>query len=166
MAKRKGRPPKRSPEIEDRIVALIERGNFRATAVKIVGISQGCLGNWIADDPALKARIEAAENHAESKALEKIEAASDWKAAAWFLERKFPERWAQDHRMDYRKLAQKKLMVEIELLQRQIAGNGGPTIPAGEEDFAQLMREKYGSAEKVFESPAGTNGTNGTNSAH
>ncbi len=45
-------------------------------------------------------KVRAAETQAEAEALEKIRGADDWRAQAWFLERRQPGRWAKRENVD------------------------------------------------------------------
>ena len=56
------------------------------------------MSRWAADDPDLAARIEQAEAVAIRDRLAVITKAADsgtWQAAAWFLERRYPEQWGR-----------------------------------------------------------------------
>jgi len=97
-----GRPTKFTPETRKKILWALRLGNFRRTAAEYAGISERTLADWLAkgeaDDGEHAAFLDdvlEAEQAAEVRALGVIQQAAtrDWKAAAWFLERKFPERY-------------------------------------------------------------------------
>ena len=88
--------------IANRLVDLVRRGNFLAVACKACGVTPSQLHKWLERghsgdshyrDFAL--RLHAAQAEAEIDLVETLnEAASrDWKAAAWKLERKYPDRY-------------------------------------------------------------------------
>lgn len=156
MKKRaRGAPTKKTPERLARIVEIIAGGNFRYVAARAVGITGPTLTKWMAADPELAERVEVAEQQAEIDAVKTIRTAGDWKAMAWFLERKFPERWAQTHKQQadstLKELQAKKLEVEIKILEQEANGRPPEAIPESEEEIARLMREKFGATEKIFD---------------
>jgi hypothetical protein len=100
---RNGRPPKFTPEAREKILFAIRLGNYRKAAADYAGVGERTLSEWLTrgrDESAgpyadfLRDVLEA-EQTAEIRALGVIQQAAkrDWKAAAWFLERKFPERY-------------------------------------------------------------------------
>lgn len=104
MSQRKrGRPSKLTQELQDRIVLSLRAGNYLETAAKANGISKATLYNWL--DKAAKEHspphmafldaIEKAQSEAEQRDVALIAQAAQqqWQAAAWRLERKFPDRW-------------------------------------------------------------------------
>jgi hypothetical protein len=86
-------------------VSVIAAGNFPTTAARACGVAESAFMNWMrlgreGKDPEYAEFVEqvkAAENQAEASAVGRINAAMQdpklWTAAAWFLERKFPDRW-------------------------------------------------------------------------
>ena len=96
---------KLTQEVEDRILAALRAGNFRDPASRAAGITRRTLVRWLAagrDHPRsrfgrFRRAVLEAEKDAEANALNVIIGAGpeDWKAAAWFLERRFPHRWAR-----------------------------------------------------------------------
>jgi len=101
-----GRSSKLTPEIHHKIVNLIKLGNYNETAAEAVGIDVGTFYNWMKKGEAgIKPEyvkffnaIKEAASFSEAHYLSLIhKAASDatWQAAAWFLERKYNERWGR-----------------------------------------------------------------------
>lgn len=114
-----GRPTKLTPEIQERICAAIQQGNYAFVAARCAGISESTFYSWL-DRGAREKRgafaeflesIKKAESIAEAGAIEVVRNASQqsWQAAAWWLERKYPERWARKERVDYRTLTNEQL---------------------------------------------------------
>jgi len=100
------REPKADPTLIKAKVAqflkAVARGNYLNTALRTARISNQAFAHW--SDMARKRQqpyalvfelLEEAEHVAESRMLSIIERAAieDWRAAAWYLERKSPERW-------------------------------------------------------------------------
>jgi hypothetical protein len=114
MSKRKkgGRPPKLAPEILARICDALRAGNYRETAAAYAGVRKSTLYDWLRRGAKAPRGIYRELHDAVEKALADSEARDvaligkaadrDWQAAAWRLERKFPERWGrrQHHDVD------------------------------------------------------------------
>jgi transposase len=102
---RTGRPTKLTPEVQERIVTALRAGNYRETASRHAGISYMTFRRWEMKGEAVKSRkfcefceaIKKAEADAEVRDLELISKAAEeqWQAAAWKLERKYPQRWGR-----------------------------------------------------------------------
>lgn len=114
-----GRPSKISNEIKHKIITAIRAGNYIETASAYAGISKSTLYDWLRrgerekqraeENPRYKIRkseqpfvdfsdaVEKALAEAEVRDVAIIGKASEeqWQAAAWRLERKFPDRWGR-----------------------------------------------------------------------
>jgi hypothetical protein len=105
-----GRSTKLTPGIRDALLEAVRAGLPFERACHLVGIAPATAYQWIArgegrmpERPATPVFVEfaeavkSAEVEAEKLALDRIrEAAEDgrqWTAAAWYLERRHPERW-------------------------------------------------------------------------
>jgi len=98
-----GRPTKFTEETRKKILWALRLGNYRKTAAEYAGISERTLGDWLlqgseqedTDFADFRKEVLEAEQAAEVRALGVIQQAAnrDWKAAAWYLERKFPQRY-------------------------------------------------------------------------
>lgn len=94
-------------EALDRLATMLRAGNYVTVAARAVGVSPDRLAEWLergasshADDRGfveLRERLDRARADAEVRhvALVAAAAAENWQAAAWLLERGFPERWAR-----------------------------------------------------------------------
>lgn len=102
-----GRPTKLTPELQDKICMYLRLGNYIETTCHLVGLPKSTFFNWMAEgrkaqrstnkyakfmDSVFKAMAwsETTDLGRISKA-----AAKDWKAAAWRLERKYPQKWGR-----------------------------------------------------------------------
>jgi hypothetical protein len=97
-----GTAPKLTSELADRLVALLQAGNYVAVAAREVGISRAVFYQWIdrgassaaVDRPyrELRERVEHAKAQAEARNVASIANAArqNWQAAAWLLERSTP----------------------------------------------------------------------------
>jgi transposase len=114
-----GRPTKLTPALQERLVKVIEAGNYIETAAAYAGLSKESLYGWmrrgrrerdrLEKDGRLRPRqeekpylefldaIEKALASSEVADLQRIDAAADqqWQAAAWRLERRMPAKWGR-----------------------------------------------------------------------
>lgn len=98
-----GRPLKLDEVTAQRIVAAVAKGLPRDTAAKLAAISPRTLYQWLArgrdgEEPfaQFSQRVKRAEAESEEEMVSRVREASKttWQAAAWWLERRRPERWA------------------------------------------------------------------------
>jgi hypothetical protein len=109
-----GRPTK----LTERVVAALEQqirgGAFNTQAAQSVGVDPRTLYRWLeagaADEEAgnaetifarLRQRLTRASADAELTMITTVRtaAATDWRAAAWYLERRNPDRWGRHDRV-------------------------------------------------------------------
>jgi len=101
-----GRKTKLTSELQKQICDLIKRGNYTKTACLAVGIDESCYYKWIKRGEEAKTgiyfqfvqSIKRVQEEAKVRYLERIREAADngnWTAAAWFLERKYPDEWGK-----------------------------------------------------------------------
>ena len=93
--KKRGRPTKATPALVEAILADIARGLTREQACAFNGVSASALREWEKRFPDLRAKAQGLRKAA---LLQRIESSSDWKAAAWLLERNFPEEFGKQQR--------------------------------------------------------------------
>ncbi len=101
--KGRGRPSKLTEEVEKNILQMVKAGNYLETAAAYAGVSKEVLFKWLRlGREQKKGRlhdfvqlVEKALAEAEVRDVVTIGAAAQqyWQAAAWRLERKFPNRW-------------------------------------------------------------------------
>ena len=100
-----GRPTKLTPERADDLVVLLAARVPVEVAARSVNVSRRTLDRWLWRQPDLRARVEqaraagpeATDALSEARAVVLIlrAAQADWRASAWWLERRAPERWAE-----------------------------------------------------------------------
>lgn len=112
--KRPGRESLLTPEFIDNLAKVVATGVTWAVAAQAVGIGESTIHHWRAQgaddieadkDSPYRQLVEAltrAEAEAEQVLVEVIRAHSalDWRAAAFLLERRRPERWAKRAHLD------------------------------------------------------------------
>ena len=141
MAKpKRGRDPKLTPEVQKIIVDRVAAGVPLKYAAQGAGIGERTLRRWMADGragnkpfSALMAALKKAEADAIARNVGLIqkEAAKTWTAAAWFLERRYPDDFAS-HRRDVAELRRdvaelRKLLAKLESIQSH---DDPPTDPS------------------------------------
>ena len=117
------RPTKLTKKLAEQLTDLIREGNYMETACAYVGVDSSTVRKWTKRGIRERERMEKTGDAVIpnekiyfdfSKLLEKANAESemnrienikrlsieDWKASAWFLERRFPQRWAKKERYE------------------------------------------------------------------
>src|SRR5215472_15343815 len=99
---------KYSRQLVERICECVAKGMPREVAAARAGITRMTLYRWEKDRPdlaeALMNAVEQAEALAIEHGLEQIETAAqngDWQAAAWRLERRFPQYFAKREKLSH-----------------------------------------------------------------
>jgi len=117
-----GRKSKLNDEITDKVCKAVAAGNFLQTAAEYAGVSVSTIHAWMARGEEAQDRKEAGKRVPKSerkflnfylqvrKSRTEVEArnvvtvsrqaTSDWRAAAWFLERSFPQHWGKKSSME------------------------------------------------------------------
>jgi hypothetical protein len=101
-------PIKLTDDLTRTFATLVRAGNTVAVACNVVGIDESTYYDWMrrakrkgdANDPyrAFRAALEQARGEAEAILVGQITTSArngSWQAAAWLLERRWPERWAK-----------------------------------------------------------------------
>lgn len=111
------RPTKLTKVLIKKLSGYIAKGNYQETACYLAGVSPSTFYNWkvLAERVAagetdenadllleFLESIKKAEAKAEAKRIALIDkqAADDWRAAAWYLERRYPKRWGRSDRLN------------------------------------------------------------------
>ena len=111
-----------TPEVQERIVSAIRAGNYLETAAAYAGVTTQTLHSWrvraTKERESIASGNKAREN--ESKFLDFLDAVeraraeaevrtvaliqqaapNSWQAAAWYLERSHPKRWARREKVE------------------------------------------------------------------
>ncbi len=97
---RDGRPSKYSRSVMARISRFVRQGLTREAAASLSGIAVSTLYDWQRKFPEFYDAVKKAEAQLQASLVQHIEKASrkNWTAAAWLLERRFPEEWGRTHR--------------------------------------------------------------------
>lgn len=117
-----GRPTKRTPETEKRILDALRIGATRKDASLAAGISQETFCQWMNSFPEFAEAVEKAESEDKLRMLAAITKASQegsWQAAAWRLERKDPDNYGRRERQDVNHSGG----IQIEIIDKTTDGN-------------------------------------------
>lgn len=92
-------------EITDQLVELIAGGMKREDSCDMIGINQDTFYAWLKDKrkPEFSEAIKKAEMACKQRNIARIQNASkkNWQAAAWWLERKYPEEFAIRQKLEH-----------------------------------------------------------------
>lgn len=96
-----GRKLKLTPELMEKIVQLVRVGTPQKYAAGACGVGEATFYDWCRRFQAFQAAIKKAESEAISRnvGIINIAAKSTWQAAAWWLERRFPDQFGR--KMDF-----------------------------------------------------------------
>jgi transposase len=110
-----GRKSKLTEATQQELYNTIAAGNTHETACALAGIATSTFYDWLSKGEKAKSGkmrdfyelMKKGEALAEAKRIEIIRKAGegkgvfeekpDWKAAAWYLERRYPEKWGRRH---------------------------------------------------------------------
>lgn len=95
---RRGRRTKYTPDVVDRIEQALQLGASYRLACLYGGISEDTFGRWRDKKPEFAEIVARAEGIGAVQLLEAIDAAAsagNWRAAAWILERRYPEEYGR-----------------------------------------------------------------------
>lgn len=108
---RGGRNTKLDQERTDRMVAALRAGNFRQVACEYSGIDLSTFARWMrnglrqpnTDWGKFRRAVLEAERSAEVNCVARVMKATekDWKAAAWWLERKRSNHWSRKEKLEH-----------------------------------------------------------------
>ena len=111
---RVGRPTLLNADMAERVLQVLRAGGYDVTAAAAGGVGTTQFYEWLrrgdpaGNDPkdaphrAFRAQVEKARADAEVRSVALIAnaAKTQWQAAAWLLERRYPDRWARPSQRD------------------------------------------------------------------
>lgn len=111
-APKMGRPNHLDDETTKKVCDAIRGGNYLETAAAYAGVPRSTLHDWLrrgrkGQEPydAFVAEVEEALGAAETGFVVRVATAArdprHWTAAAWWLERRFPDRWGRRDRVEH-----------------------------------------------------------------
>lgn len=122
------RNTKLAPWVQSAITDMIRNGAYVQVACAACGISESTYYRWMNDSrplyQAFQEAVKKAQAEAEVRAVRIIGEAAlkNWTAAAWWLERRYPGRWARQERVsvDMSHMTDSELNAAIERLEREL----------------------------------------------
>lgn len=121
---------KLTPELETRICELIKDGLCIRSVCNVLRISKSSFYNWRSTKVAFLDSTKKAESESELEIIKLIREAAkkNWQAGAWYLERKFPDRWGRKEHLTIGNLDLSDLSTEelAELREYIVGRNNGP----------------------------------------
>lgn len=148
------RPSKLTPNIQARVVAVLENAGTRTLAAKAAGVDPVTLKRWTRWGDAgrepystFSEAVRMAEGKAEASMLACIVRAApeDWRAASWVLERRWPKAWGrrnleaertkQAARLEARRALE---AIPMEELTAMLEAERTRRLPAGTIDLAAM----------------------------
>ena len=133
-----GRKTKLTEKLTEDIVKRIRAGNYIKVACLAVGISHTAYFDWIKkgeegispySEFLYSVKKAEAEAHVNYVAIIASQAPAQWQATAWWLERKFPDKWAKREK--------------IEIQQEQVSSKEIETIEARFSHLSPKELNKY-----------------------
>lgn len=100
LSKQRAKGTKYSSMIAHNICDLISKGVPLKQAAKAVNISEQTLHNWRKKKEDFAEMVEQALGVSEVRLISEISTHEDWRAKAWILERRFPERWSKREKIE------------------------------------------------------------------
>jgi hypothetical protein len=141
-----GRPSKLTESRMEKLIEALRAGAYRIDACRAAGIHYNTLLAWEKKGESEKSGeyvefldvLRRAEAEAAIANVEVITTAAqkgDWRAAAWFLEHKYPERWA---RREKRQQAELQANTRAEL-EAEIGAKEWEKIKEGQDELYELV---------------------------
>lgn len=101
-----GRPTKRTPATERKILAALKAGSTRKDAAASAGIHYDTFNEWMKEFPEFSVSVEGAEaeiaNAAASRIMQEIKKPDgDWRAAESYLKRRRGEEWGDRQKLQH-----------------------------------------------------------------
>jgi len=82
------------------ICSNIASGNTLRAAALAEGISEATFHRWRNEKADFAKMVEQAIGVSEASLVQKLTSSEDWRAAAWILERRFPQTWSKKDHID------------------------------------------------------------------
>ena len=99
-----GRVSKKTPEVEAKLLLALQKGNTRRAACAYAGICESTFNDWLNENMEFSASCTRAENVSEFGYIDVIQECAnngDWKAAAWWLERRRKSDYSVRQELDH-----------------------------------------------------------------
>lgn len=118
MTKNTRKRGKYTKVLAHQICEHVSNGVPLSAAAIACGIHNVTLHRWRNEKPEFNEMIEQAVGVSEARLVSSISKYDDWRAKAWILERKFPERWSKREQIDMN-VSKSEGLDEIKLMMKQ-----------------------------------------------
>lgn len=133
---------KMTPEAKFACLGIFRIGGSIADACAYIGVSEQVMGEHLRNDTIFREHVDRAVAYGKMRSIRKIRADSDWRAHAWWLERRFGQEWGLK---DPSKMTEdQKRQISLKLKQAmmaQLAEKGG--TPEEIERICQMIDEAF-----------------------
>lgn len=90
----RGRKPSLTDEQRDLIIAKLTKGLGRGTAAALAETTHQTINREIARNAEFRKQVKKAEAHCMEYHIDRVSSGGmSWQSSAWFLERKWPQKW-------------------------------------------------------------------------
>ena len=96
----------------------VSNGVPLSAAAIACGLHNSTLHRWRNEKPEFNEMIEQAVGVSEARLVSEISKYDDWRAKAWILERKFPQRWSKRQEIDMN-VSKSEGLEEIKMMMKQ-----------------------------------------------
>jgi transposase len=99
---KRGPKSKLTPQLQKHICESLEKCNTIKTSMQNAGLSDRVFFDWVKNNPSFSAAVYRARAKAKMKLVRVIidQAPNDWRAAAFLLERSWPQEYARTERIE------------------------------------------------------------------
>ncbi len=124
-------------ELSKIITSAIEKGSSFEEASRLAGISRPTIYAWKKKYSGFADRLDQAVARQEISLVNQIIQSDDWRAKAFILERRFPDRWSKNRAIEINRTDVESKLSEIQ----RLATHG---IICSEKASAKIKDEEYG----------------------
>jgi hypothetical protein len=82
------------------ICTYLRKGCTIEASCQAANINKRTYYRWMEEIPEFREFVNATESDVEAALIDNISSYGDWRASAWILERRFPQRWGQKRELD------------------------------------------------------------------
>ena len=104
--------------LANQICDYVSKGIPMRQAAQSLGISESTFHRWRRDKEEFSEMIDQAIGVSEARLISEISVHEDWRAKAWILERRFPDRWSKREQIDMN-VSKSEGLEEIKLMMKQ-----------------------------------------------
>ena len=91
---------KYSEDVAMVICTYLRKGCTIEASCQAANINKRTYYRWMEEIPEFREFVNATESDVEAALIDNISSYGDWRASAWILERRFPQRWGQKRELD------------------------------------------------------------------